>query len=106
MRTGKAPRALPVIPGYTDAVKTAISVPAEIFDRVSQRSTAMGLSRSAFFARAAQRYLDELDAPRDSVVNATALATVNKSDLTDRVGRLPLGLMQDVDRGLRRALDL
>lgn len=44
--------------------------------------------------------------PRDSVVNATALATVNKSDLTDRVGRLPLGLMQDVDRGLRRALDL
>ena len=87
-------------------MRTTISVPDEIVDRVSERATAMGMTRSAFFARAAQRYLDELDAPRDSVVNATALATVNKSDLTDRVGRLPLGLMQDVDRGLRRALDL
>lgn len=44
--------------------------------------------------------------PRDSVVNVTALVAVNKTDLTDRVGRLPLGLMQDVDRGLRRALNL
>lgn len=44
--------------------------------------------------------------PRDSVVNVTALVAVNKTDLTDRVGRLPLGLMQDVDRGLRRALGL
>ena len=44
--------------------------------------------------------------PRDSVVNVTALVTLNKTDLTDRVGELPLSLMQDVDRGLRRALAL
>lgn len=44
--------------------------------------------------------------PRDSVVNVTALVTLNKADLTDRVGLLPLSLMHDVDRGLRRVLGL
>ena len=51
-----------VIPGYTSGVKTAISLPDETFDRVSRRAAALGMSRSEFFARAAQRYLDELDA--------------------------------------------
>jgi mRNA interferase MazF len=44
--------------------------------------------------------------PRDSVVNVTALVTLNKSDLTDRVGGAPPALLNDVDRGLRRVLDL
>jgi len=44
--------------------------------------------------------------PRDSVVNVTALVTLNKTDLTDRVGPLSLALMNEVDRGLRRALEL
>jgi mRNA interferase MazF len=44
--------------------------------------------------------------PRDSVVNVTALVTLNKTDLTDRVGRLSLTQMNEVDRGLRRALAL
>lgn len=56
-----------VIPGYTRGVKTAISVPDETFDRVSRRAVAMGMSRSEFFARAALRYLEELDA--DSVTH-------------------------------------
>ncbi len=51
-----------VIPSYTNAVKTAISLPDETFNRVSRRAAALGMSRSEFFARAAQRYLDELDA--------------------------------------------
>lgn len=51
-----------VIPGYTHTMKTAISVPDETFDRVTRRAVALGMSRSEFFARAAQRYLDELDA--------------------------------------------
>ncbi|SON63744.1 Endoribonuclease MazF6 [Mycobacterium simulans] len=42
----------------------------------------------------------------DSVVNATALVTLNKDDLIDRVGEVPPSLMQEVDRGLRRVLDL
>jgi len=43
-------------------MKTAISVPDETFDRASRRAKALGLSRSEFFARAAENYLDELDA--------------------------------------------
>jgi len=44
--------------------------------------------------------------PRDSVVNVTALVTLNKTDLTDRVGGLSPSLMHEVDQGLRRALEL
>lgn len=99
MRTGKAPRSLPVIPGYTDAVKTAISVPEEIFDRVSQRSTAMGLSRSAFFARAAQRYLDELDAESLTTQIDSALETLDTHDESQdaavAAGRRLLDAMDD-----------
>lgn len=44
--------------------------------------------------------------PRDSVVNVTALVTLNKTDLIERIGTTPLSLMREVDRGLRRILDL
>jgi mRNA interferase MazF len=44
--------------------------------------------------------------PRDSVVNVTALVTLNKDDLDGPVGRLPEGLMREVDQGLRRVLGL
>ncbi|MGL5808670.1 MAG: type II toxin-antitoxin system PemK/MazF family toxin, partial [Nocardioides sp.] len=44
--------------------------------------------------------------PRDSVVDVTALVTLNKTDLTDRAGKLPTNLMHDVDDGLRRVLAL
>lgn len=42
-------------------MKTAISLPDETFDRASRRARDLGMSRSEFFTRAAQRYLDELD---------------------------------------------
>jgi metal-responsive CopG/Arc/MetJ family transcriptional regulator len=51
-----------VIPGYTIRMKTAISLPDETFDRVARRASDLGMSRSEFFTRAVQRYLDELDA--------------------------------------------
>ncbi|MGL5929554.1 MAG: type II toxin-antitoxin system PemK/MazF family toxin [Dermatophilaceae bacterium] len=44
--------------------------------------------------------------PRDSVVNVTALVTLNKTDLTDWAGTLSPGLMHDVDDGLRKVLAL
>jgi mRNA interferase MazF len=44
--------------------------------------------------------------PRDSVVNVTAIVTLNKTELTDRVGDIPPSLMREVDRGLRRVLAL
>lgn len=43
---------------------------------------------------------------RDSVVKVTALVTLYKSDLADRVGQVPVNLMQDIDRDLRRVLAL
>ncbi len=44
--------------------------------------------------------------PDDSVVNVTALVTLDKTDLEAPVGHLPASLMNDVDRGLRRVLGL
>lgn len=44
--------------------------------------------------------------PRDSVVNVTAIVTLNKTDLADYVGQLPDVLREDVHRGLRRVLEL
>jgi hypothetical protein len=43
-------------------MKTAISVPDEIFEQATGRAAELGISRSEFFARAARRYLDELAA--------------------------------------------
>ena len=44
--------------------------------------------------------------PRDSVVNITALVTLDVDDLTEPVGELPQTFMLDVDRGLRRVVHL
>jgi mRNA interferase MazF len=44
--------------------------------------------------------------PKDSVVNVTALVTLDKSDLQTEVGHLPAALMHEVDRGLRSVLSL
>jgi mRNA interferase MazF len=44
--------------------------------------------------------------PRDSVVNVTAIVTLNKEDIADYIGRVPDVLLEDVDRGLRRVLEL
>jgi hypothetical protein len=49
-----------VLPGYTEAVKTAISVPDETFEQASRQAAVLGISRSEFFTRAARRYLDDL----------------------------------------------
>lgn len=80
-----------VIPGYTHAVKTAISVPDETFERVSRRAVALGMSRSEFFARAAQRYLDQLDSESLTDQIDSALDTLELPDETQqdavRVGR-------------------
>jgi metal-responsive CopG/Arc/MetJ family transcriptional regulator len=43
-------------------MKTAISIPDETFERVEKSVAELGISRSEFFARAAKKYLDELEA--------------------------------------------
>ena len=42
--------------------------------------------------------------PKDSVLNVTALVTIDKADLGQPVGKLPGSLMAEIDRGLRRVL--
>lgn len=44
--------------------------------------------------------------PKDSVLNVTALVTIDKADLDPPVGRVPAALMTEIDRGLRRVLGL
>ena len=44
--------------------------------------------------------------PRDSVVNVTALMTLDKTGLDSQAGHVPASLMGEVDRGLRRVLGL
>jgi predicted DNA-binding protein len=41
-------------------VKTAISLSDATFERVTSKARELGISRSAFFARAVELYLDEL----------------------------------------------
>lgn len=61
-------------------MKTAISVPDETFQRASRRAQELGLSRSEFFARAAQRYLEELDRTSLTEQIDAALATLPGAD--------------------------
>ena len=49
-----------VIPGYTEAVKTAISLPDDTYEQATRQAAELGISRSEFFARAARSYLDQL----------------------------------------------
>jgi mRNA interferase MazF len=44
--------------------------------------------------------------PKDSVVNVTAVVTLNKTDLSEQAGQAPLALLREIDRGLRHILDL
>lgn len=44
--------------------------------------------------------------PKDSVVNVTALVTLDKDDLGAPAGTVPTYVMDDVDRGLRQVLAL
>lgn len=42
----------------------------------------------------------------ESVANVTQLQTIERSDLDDKLGKLPRQVMRDIDAGLRRVLDL
>lgn len=42
----------------------------------------------------------------DSVVNVTAVVTLNKTELDRYAGRAPLSILREIDRGLRTSLGL
>jgi metal-responsive CopG/Arc/MetJ family transcriptional regulator len=64
-------------------VKTAISVPDHTFQRVERVARRLGVSRSEFFARAAERWLDTLD--DDGTTDAINAAIARSSDDTEFV---------------------
>jgi len=57
-------------------MKTAISVPDETFTRIERAAKRLGVSRSEFFARAAERWLDDLDGEQTTDAINRALAGV------------------------------
>ena len=44
--------------------------------------------------------------PRDSVANVSQIVTIDRGDLTERVGKLPTLVRERIDRGLRLVLGL
>lgn len=55
-------------------MKTAISIPDATFERVERRAKQLGVSRSQFFADAAERWLDALEDERTTQRIDEALA--------------------------------
>jgi metal-responsive CopG/Arc/MetJ family transcriptional regulator len=65
-------------------MKTAISVPDETFQRVEQAAKRLGVSRSEFYARAAQSWLDALeDEDTTEAINLAVEGISSDSAFTD-----------------------
>jgi len=61
-------------------VKTAISIPEQVFHRVEEHAARLGMSRSEFFTRAAARWADELDDEHLTAAIDAALAQAGPDD--------------------------
>lgn len=89
-----------VIPGYTGGMKTAISVPDEVFEQVDAKSAELGVSRSEFFTRAARKYLDELESQSltNQINEALALAGDDDSNaVAAAYGRMRIAELTEGD---------
>ena len=65
-------------------MKTAISLPDEVFHRVQRKARQLGLSRSEFFARAAERFLESLSEEQVTASYDEAFSTEDRSTETFR----------------------
>ncbi len=87
-----------VIPSYTSAMKTAISLPEDTFEQATKQAAELGISRSEFFARAARRYLDDLAARSLTQQIDEALKAAGPDDSATAAaaaGRSRLGRQED-----------
>lgn len=94
-------------PGYR---RPAIIISANSFNATSLKTVIV-----AFLTTATKRAGDpgnvrlparSTGLPRDSVLNVTQIASVDRRTLTESVGKVPDRLMKDIDTGLRLALAL
>jgi metal-responsive CopG/Arc/MetJ family transcriptional regulator len=65
---------------YHGLVKTAISIPDDTFEQVTQSARELGMSRSEFFTRAAVAYLKELESRSLTARINAALELVGDDD--------------------------
>lgn len=68
-------------------MKTAISVPDETFSRVEATAARLGVSRSEFFARAAERWLDDLEGAETTAAIDAALGDEQDTAFVEQAGR-------------------
>ena len=74
-------------------MKTAISLPDETFERVEAAAKRLGVSRSEFFARAAERWLNDLDDNQTTeAINQAIAGLPGDTAFTDTAAR---ALLQD-----------
>lgn len=79
-------------------MKTAISVPDGTFAQVEQCAEELGVSRSEFYTRAAQHYLDHLRTESLTSDIDAALARIDEDDSAEvaaAAGRRRLALLDD-----------
>jgi metal-responsive CopG/Arc/MetJ family transcriptional regulator len=79
-------------------MKTAISVPDETFQRAEECAAELGMSRSEFFTRAAQRYIEQADEEALAGRIDAAIELIGSDDSAEAAaaaGRRRLGLSED-----------
>lgn len=65
-------------------MKTAISLPDDTFERVDQAAKKLGVSRSEFFARAAERWIAALeDGQTTAAINRALAGSPHDTSFTD-----------------------
>ncbi len=92
------PAGRPISPGYTRGMKTAVSVPDDVFEKAERLARSAGRSRSEVYSAALREYVarhapnevtEQLDrvvldigepADSDSVMRAAARKTIESSD--------------------------
>lgn len=68
-------------------MKTAISVPDEPFARVEATASRLGVSRSEFFSRAAERWIDDLGGAETTAAIDAAIGDEQDTAFAERAGR-------------------
>jgi len=64
-------------------VKTAISIPEQVFERVRHHAERLGISRSEFFSRAAEMWADEMEGAELTEAIDAAVEQAGDDDSTE-----------------------
>ena len=81
-------------------MKTAISVPDDTFRRVDERAAALGMSRSEFYSRAAEGFLERLDSQSrvEAINDALARSSVRAASDAASIGQVGLERIETLTR--------